>query len=129
MAAIACHVNCSTNPQFYAEMTGSPRFLGKPQCIHALLSDSGGTLTQMPKCVQVLPSAPKHAVGSPDASLSGLNHTAYMLPVHASQKGYPSTAQHPIPAVGTLGRRGFITRWVAMKSFRDMLHLLLISQA
>ena len=95
MAAIACHVNCSTNPQFYAEMTGSPRFLGKPQCIHALLSDSGGTLTQMPKCVQVLPSAPKHAVGSPDASLSGLNHTAHMLPVHASQKGLPQYCATP----------------------------------
>ena len=68
---------------------------GQPQCIHALLSDPGGTLTQMPKCVQVFPSASKHAVGSPDASLSGLNHTAYMLPVHASQKGLPQYCATP----------------------------------
>lgn len=30
------------------ELTGPPRFLGDPPCLHALVSDPGGTLSRLP---------------------------------------------------------------------------------
>jgi len=67
-----------------AGVCGSPRFLGDPR-MHALLSDPGGN---------VVPGLVRHAVGVfrcfdgvgfHHSLISGLNHTAYMPAVYASQ--------------------------------------------
>ena len=68
-------------------------------------------------------------VGPRDQTYFGAQSHGLILPVYASQSGYPAATQHSVPAVGTLGRAGLVTRWVPMKSFRDLFNLFPISQA
>ncbi len=68
---------------------GASQVPGESRCMHALLSDPGGTSApghhgaSMLPCVYWTTSAPTTNL------ISGLNHTAYMLAVYASQPGLP----------------------------------------
>ena len=80
---------------------GASQVSGEPSCAHALLLDPGGISAPGPRGVSMLPSAKSHGVGSRDhLCLSGLNYTAYSLPVYASRPGSPQSAQHSVPAAG-----------------------------
>ena len=94
---------------------------GKPQCVHAPLSDPGGTLVRCrfaPEyCLPLLRQRRlprlerfRGSITRPTRSLCTLRRA-----------GYPTTTQHSVPAVGTLSRAGMNTRWVPMRSFRDVL--------
>ena len=95
-------------------LTGS---WGTP-CTHALLSDPGGTSAPGHLGAAMLPSAFRDGVGSHDDTVSGLNHTACVLAVYASQPWSPVATQDSLPAAGQLCRAGLITRWVPSQSFR-----------
>jgi hypothetical protein len=75
---------------------GPPRFLEDPPYPHALLSDPGGTPMLLAKRIEMLPSAKITASAPTTRSLSGLYHTAYGLPVYASQYELP----HPYATLG-----------------------------
>ncbi len=64
----------------------------------------------MPFCTKILPSAYQTASAPTIRTISGLNHTAYTLPVYASQGGLPhhhatlgSGCRHTWP-----GRTGYL---------------------
>ena len=65
----------------------SPKFLGDP-CLHALLFDPGGPLASGHSDARDVAFRIYNYVGSA-SGLSRLNHTAYRLPVYASQPGSP----------------------------------------
>ena len=73
---------------------------GEPSGGHALLFDPGGTFTPGQCGVSVLPSAILTASAPTITLLSGLNHTAYPLPVYASPRALPHATQHSVPAAG-----------------------------
>ena len=64
-----------------------PKFLGDP-CLHALLFDPGGPLASGHSDARDVAFRIYNYVGSA-SGLSRLNHTAYRLPVYASQPGSP----------------------------------------
>ena len=68
-------------------------------------------------------------VGSHKASLSGLNHTACILPVYASCQGLPRCHATLGSGCRHTCRAGLATRRVPMRSFRDLFNLFPISQA
>ena len=65
----------------------SPKFLGDP-CLHALLFDPGGPLASGHSDARDVAFRIYNYVGSA-SGLSRLNHTAYRLPVYASQPRSP----------------------------------------
>lgn len=65
---------------------GSPRFLGKPSCVHALGGDPGGPSTPGLFSAKDVAFRSSHDVGSPTCSLSRLVTTACTLAVYASQR-------------------------------------------
>ncbi len=64
-------------------------FLEDPPYPHALLFDPGGTPMLLPLRIGMLPSAKLTTSAPTTRSLSGLCHTAYGLPVYASQYELP----------------------------------------
>ena len=67
---------------------GASQVPGGPSCAHALLCDPGGTLEPGHYGSRVRPSASVKASASA-WNVSGLNHTAYVLPAYASQPRSP----------------------------------------
>lgn len=63
---------------------------GEPRCVHAPLSDPGGTAVPGPLDTAARPSACCDGVGSHEVTLSRLNHAACMLPVYASRPQLPA---------------------------------------
>jgi len=63
---------------------------GEPRCVHAPLSDPGGTAVPGPLGTAARPSACSDGVGSHEVTLSRLNHAACMLPVYASRPQLPA---------------------------------------
>ena len=73
----------------------------EPVCLMPAF-DPGGTMAPLLIHAKMLPSA--GTASAPASNLSGLNHTAYRLPVYASQPGLPhhhatlgSRCQHALP--------------------------------
>ena len=70
------------------ERMSPPRFLGDP-CVHALLSDPGGTPASSRYDAGVVAFRALKYVGSAKIMLSRLNHTACTPPGYASRPGSP----------------------------------------
>ena len=98
---------------------GLPGSWGTP-CVHALLSDPGGTLQPGPVWLSDAAFRRRDSVGSRNETLSGLNHTACTLAVYASRHRSPCAAQDSLPAAGQLCRAGLVTRRVPIGSFRHL---------
>lgn len=89
------------------ETTGSPMFPKDPVCIcpaHRPRADRKRQAIQHSQCC---PRA-KHGEGSTDYLLSGLNHTAFALPVYASCRQSLTTTQDSVPVSGLPFRVGLI---------------------
>lgn len=118
-------------PPRCTEATGSPRFLGSPCTCMPCSSTPVGPRRQACYGASVLPSAiAKASAPTSDFSLSGLNHTAYMLVVYASRRQLPDAAQDSLPAGGQpwLGRN--LTCWAPSVGFSFVaLHGVLLLQA
>jgi len=67
-----------------AETMGSPRFLGNPQCVLAVLSDPGRAQCARPLQRLGAANARLEHAGLINAVLSRLNRTAFTLAVYAS---------------------------------------------
>ena len=81
-------------------MAGSPRFPGEPSCPSALFSDPGRTRTPGPYGVSTRPPRLTTTKAPDDYPVSGLNHTALVLAVYASQRRSPVPTQDSLPAAG-----------------------------
>src|SRR5262249_37324825 len=96
---------------------GSPRFLSGPHAHVPCSMTPAGRCTPGPiTSCSVLPSAPNTASAPTMSLFSGLNHTARVLPVYASQIALPHSTQHSVPAAGLLYRVRS-SHWATMKSF------------
>jgi hypothetical protein len=84
----------------HTESSGSPRFLGKPPCALASLSDPGRAPRARPVSAQeVLPPPPERRRPC-RLVISRLNLAALALAVYALQRGSPRTTQDSLPAGG-----------------------------
>ena len=86
--------------EFAVETTGSPTFLGNPDCALALLSDPGRTAHQaIDECIGAAPAS-STSEGSRDTvfrgSITRLRHWLSTL----RRPGYPDTTQDSLPAAG-----------------------------
>ncbi len=106
-------------PGLTEETTGSPKFLGNPDCPFAHVpTDAGRTACTRP--IQCNGVAPGHRTAkAPAKGLSALNSMAFGLAVYASQCWLPSPTQDSLPAAGQALPDGLSTRKVPMKGFRS----------
>jgi hypothetical protein len=105
-------------------LQGSPRFLGKPHCVHALGGYPGGPSTPGLFSTEDVAFRSTHNVGSPISSLSRLVTTACTLAIYASQRRVtPAPRKTRFRWVANPCRVGFGPTGSATKSFRiDLLH-------
>ncbi len=110
------------------ETTGSPTFLGNPDCALALLFDPGRTDASGPlRCPGTAPAM--STAKAPALQLSRLHHTASALAVYASQAGSPR--HHARLASGcwpSSSGRAWLPAGFHRKVSRCILHSILLSQ-
>ena len=81
-------LRCSPRPRSSVETTGSPKFLGNPHCLFALVFDSGRTNRLRPIRDECMAPA-YYRTKAPALSFSKLHSRASELAVYASSDGLP----------------------------------------
>jgi hypothetical protein len=118
----------SPKPVFLSGGSRASQVPGRTHCLHALLFDPGGISALLPLATKILPSTHWNGVGSHVALFRGSISRPTDSLCTLRSTGYPNTTQHSVPAVGTLGRAGFVTRWVPMTGFKDSIAPFPLSQ-